>query len=237
MRNPSFSNDVRKRLLRAGFDRSYAERAARELQDHWDDLIDEGIRSGLSEREAITEAANRFGSADDLAREISTRMQHSSWLGRNPTFAFGMLAITLTILWWVTLGSAAAEYCGLLAPDEKNPAKIPIKIELLAAAFDWIRSLSYVALPWICCYIATRFRTGWRPALWACLVLAIHNGLHSLNLNANGAHGNFTWSYSYNTGAGPALLPILAPLAVFAIHRAWHLRDRTQNEFPGQKAC
>src|SRR5437868_10492256 len=106
-RKSSVAIEVRKRLLRAGMSRAYAMRSAQELQDHWLDMIDEEMRSGLTEREAESEATARLGSGETLAAEFSARMRESSWLGRNPSFGFAMLALVLTIVWWAGFGSLA----------------------------------------------------------------------------------------------------------------------------------
>src|SRR5688572_23151 len=113
MRKPSPAADIQKRLLRAGFSRKHAIRTARELQEHWDDLVDEGFRLGLTEADAQREATLRLGSPEELAAEFTTRLQQSSWVGRHPASAFAMLALTLTLLWWIAFGSVAAQACGL----------------------------------------------------------------------------------------------------------------------------
>src|SRR3954467_10455754 len=108
MRKPSFGAEIRSRLLRAGFSRVYANRSARELQEHWDEIVDECLRNGLSESAAQNEAATRFGSADALAKEFTARMERSSCLRRHPVLGFSVLALALTILWWVAFGSLTA---------------------------------------------------------------------------------------------------------------------------------
>jgi hypothetical protein len=133
----------------------------------------------------------------------------------------------LTILWWVALGSVVADVYGIFA-DSKFGFAGPPKFDSLNNAFDWIRGLSYIVLPWLCCHIAERFYCGWRPALWACLVLAIHNGAHFLTVTGAGIHGSVSWGYSFNAAANPSLSAIIVPLAVFAIHRASALRHEFQ---------
>jgi hypothetical protein len=224
--------ELRKRLLRAGFTRAHANRAALELQEHWEDMVEEGLRAGLNKDEAEREASTRVGSPEALTHEFVARLENSSWLGRYPTFGFAMLALTLTILWWVTIGSAAAQYCGLFAHGIKTPEQS----ETLAFCFDWMRALSFIVLPWLCCHIGDRYFCGWRASLWACLVLAIHNAAHFFEITGAGEHGTVTLGYTFTT-AGPPLLPIIAPLAVFALHRAWMLRDQFDSEDSGPTFC
>lgn len=224
--------ELRKRLLRAGFARAYANRAALELQEHWEDMVEEGARAGLNKDEAKREASTRVGSPEALTSQFVARLEKSSWLGRYPTLGFALLALMLTIVWWVAIGSAAAQYCGLFAEGIKSPQQS----DKLALCFDWVRALSFVVLPWLCCIIADRYFCGWRAGLWACLVLSLHNAAHFFQVTNAGEHGTVMMGYTLST-AGPSLLPIIAPLAVFALHRMWMLRDQFNSEDSGPTFC
>ena len=238
MRNTSMTSEVRRRLLRHGFSRSYANRARQELQEHSEELIEEGLRNGLSEIDAEREALARLGSIDELTKEFCARMQNSSWLGRHPSLGFGLLALTLTILWWVGFGSLGAEICGLFSTDDpKVVATISPRLQELDMWFDWIRATSYLVVPGLCCYVAERYHCGWRAALWACLIVAIHNAMHFLRITNGGAHGTVAWGYSFDFASMPSVLAIVAPLAVFGIFRAWNLRDEKESRDSGPKFC
>jgi hypothetical protein len=238
MRKAAIASEVQRRLLQHGFSRSYAQRAARELQEHWEELIEEGLRNGLSQMEAQREALARMGPTEELAKEFCARMQNSSWLGRYPSLGFGLMALTLTILWWVGFGSLGAEVCGLFSTsDPKIAATISPRLQALDVWFDWIRGTSYLVVPGLCCYVAERYHCGWRPALWACLLVAIHNAMHFLRITNGGAHGSVAWGYSFNFASMPSLLAIVAPLAVFGLYRAWSLRGEKENNDSGPTYC
>jgi hypothetical protein len=230
MRKPSPVAEIRTHLLRAGFSRKHATRTARELQEHWDELVDEGVRLGLSEADAQREATLRLGSPETLATEFSTRLQQSTFLGRHPIFSFGMLALTLTTLWWVGLGSAVAQACGLFNFDPKIHGNVEPRLQMLDLGLGWVRATSYLVVPWLCCFIAERYFAGWRAALWACLIIAIHNATHFLNVTTTPGHGTVAWGYTLSIGSMPALLPIIASLAVFLLYRAWSLRKQNDSE-------
>src|SRR5688572_1038127 len=100
MRKESISCEVRRGLLRAGFGRDYADRTARELREHWEDLVEESIRQGLSRSEAEAQATSQLGGAQELSAQLTTRLPRTSWLGRNPTIGFTALALFTTYLWW-----------------------------------------------------------------------------------------------------------------------------------------
>jgi hypothetical protein len=234
MREPSISSELRLLLLRAGFGRTYANRGARELQEHWEEIIDECLRNGLSETDAQNEATARLGSADALAKEFTARMQRCSWLGRHPVIGFSFLAIALTLLWWVSFGSLAANACGVFVASEQDPPRL----DILKTSFDWVRATNYLIVPWLCCYIAERYFCGWRAALWACLVIAIHNAMHSMHISAGApGHGSVTWAYAFNFATTPSILAIISPLAVFGIFRWINLRAEKNNENSNPHFC
>lgn len=56
-----------------GVSRRYARRALRELQDHYDDLLDEAIAAGLDEADAAQDAHARLGNASLIAEATMTR--------------------------------------------------------------------------------------------------------------------------------------------------------------------
>src|SRR3954465_7707971 len=99
MHKPDVVADVRRRLLRKGFARRYADRAARELEDHWVDLVEEGLRQSLSRPEAEAQANAHIGDAPSLAEDFAARMRRTSWLGRHPAVGFTLVAIFATFLW------------------------------------------------------------------------------------------------------------------------------------------
>src|SRR5688500_1050397 len=131
MRKPSPASEIRSRLVRAVFSRKHATRTARELPEHWDELVDEGIRLGLTASDAQREATLRLGSPDQLATEFTARLQQSTFLGRHPTFSFGMLAITLTALWWVAFGSLVSQALGLFNFDPKIHGNVEPRLQTL----------------------------------------------------------------------------------------------------------
>ncbi len=230
MRKTEVGASVRRGLLKQGFGRTYVNRVARELEEHWVDLVNEGLRQGLAQSEAETHATNCLGTAEPLIEEFTARMQRSSWLGRHPAPGFALLALIATIVWWalliVSIGSAAGMFTW-----------VPFRIsgKAVSASFECIRWASYFALPWFLCSIARRFHCGWKAALRGCLVLSVHNAMHRFNFSGGEpGHGAISWGYSFNFGNTPAWLPVFLPLGVFLIDLLWNSRpechtDRSKN--------
>jgi hypothetical protein len=223
MRNPAISSEVKRRLLRAGFGRDYADRTERELREHWEDLVEESMRQGLSRAEAETQATAQLGVAQNLSEQLTARLKGSSWLGRNPTAGFTALALFTTYLWWFILMLAAGSATGLWPNEGKSIENSAIKMQAFRICVDWIRAFSYVAIPLLICVISQRYYCGWKPALWGCLMLSIHNSMHFFTVSGPPGNGSVAWGYSFST-RGPELLPILVPMGVFLLFTLWRFR-------------
>ena len=65
----------------------HARRAASELQDHYEDLIEGQIAEGASCEEARLQAAHRLGSMDDFVAAMSARRELKNWAFRYPHVA------------------------------------------------------------------------------------------------------------------------------------------------------
>src|SRR5689334_12282895 len=118
MRN-QIAAEVRRRLLNEGFGRTYASRAARELCEHWEDLVDESIRQRLSRAEGEKHANLHLRSSQQVGDQLAARLRETSWLGRNPTVGFAALALFTTYLWWFVLMMAAGAATGLWTWGDK----------------------------------------------------------------------------------------------------------------------
>lgn len=227
MHNSSTPGEVRRRLLRKGFDRAYAERAAHELTEHWQDLVAEFQRQGLSPADAEREAHMRLGQPSEIADDLFERMQAASFLARHPTSSFAMVALMLTLLSWVALLALAGAATGLIGWDPKSADALAPRVEIFRASIDWIRSFIFVAVPLLCCHIARNYFCGWKPALWGCIVAIAHNLAHTFEVTGGPGSGSVTWAYTFSTGA-PPLLPLAIPLAVFSIYWIWNAREKTR---------
>jgi hypothetical protein len=230
MHKPDIVADVRRRLLRKGFARPYANRAARELEDHWVDLVEENLRQGLTRPEAEAQANAHIGDPRELAEDFSERMRRTSWLGRHPSVAFTLLAIFATFLWWALLLFAAASATGLFHWNPVRTARAP-RLDAMLALVQWIRGGSYVAIPALICYVAHRYHCGWKAALWGCLMVAVHNAMHTFAITGPPGQGSIAWGYSFSFG-GPEVAPILAPIAVFILSTLWNSRPEPPPEDP-----
>src|SRR6185437_6900706 len=89
MSQPSFDS-LSERLLRAGIAPRHVHRYARELSDHFDDLVREEGEGGAAREFAETQALSRLGSDDILAEAALARPELRSFTARYPWAVFGL---------------------------------------------------------------------------------------------------------------------------------------------------
>ena len=80
MPQPRFER-LSERLLKAGIAPRHVRRYARELSDHFDDLVREEKESGAGRELAETRALSRLGNEDDLAEAMLSRPELRSLHG------------------------------------------------------------------------------------------------------------------------------------------------------------
>lgn len=86
MRRPDFDR-FRASLLRSGVAPRNVRRAVLELGDHYDDLVDEAIASGLDRSDAEQRARVELGELDVIAADIAARPELRSWARLHPKLA------------------------------------------------------------------------------------------------------------------------------------------------------
>jgi hypothetical protein len=109
MNTPRALEGVCAQLLRRGVPTDYAQRAAGELADHHQDLVEELRAAGHDEAQAIVEADRRLGDARTLIKKTLREYQQRYWCGRWPLITFLLGPIPLLILAWV--GSSLVLLC------------------------------------------------------------------------------------------------------------------------------
>jgi hypothetical protein len=106
MPQPRFDRQFQRlseRLLRAGIAPRHVRRYARELGDHFDDLVAEELAGGAGRELAKTKALSRLGHDDDLADAMLSRPELRSLAARFPWAVFGLGPVAM-----LGLGLAAA---------------------------------------------------------------------------------------------------------------------------------
>jgi hypothetical protein len=91
-----------KDLVQQGVAVRYARRIAGELADHYEDLRHEAELSGISPGDVAGFAAERLGSANNIAAAVRQRPELRSWIYRHPQLARLALPLAFVVLLPVT---------------------------------------------------------------------------------------------------------------------------------------
>ncbi len=94
----SWLDDIRNRLQVAGIAPAGAARMIAELDDHLEDLVEEGRRLGLDAKEARQYAMQRLGAPEQIAAQASRHDELKTWSGRHPQLARVYLPFAYVVL-------------------------------------------------------------------------------------------------------------------------------------------
>lgn len=239
-------------LVRRGLPVEYAERAAAECADHYRDLVDELLASGLDESAAQAQARARLGDARALVRKMARDYQRRYWCGRWPLLSFSLTPLPLATGAWIVAGffsvqtyecvGGIGQWFGMSAPA---PATIAtIKLILLGGS---TAVLAPLLLTLLFCRLARRAGCDRRWALLSVAQIAFLASLLCFHLDcANGrlffepallrdlffAETLTGFLRSYFVQPSQAL-QLALPLVAFAIFR-W-VERRQQQEFVGSR--
>ena len=86
MRRPDVEA-LRTGLLRAGVAPRNVRRTVLELGDHYDDLVDEAVATGLDRDDAECQACRELGDLDRISAEITARPELRGWAWHYPRLA------------------------------------------------------------------------------------------------------------------------------------------------------
>ena len=87
MANLPWLDEVRKRLAEQALPPSYVQRFMEELSDHFQDVTEEIMSTEAS-------VSSRLGEPEQVAKAVVTAYRRRSFLGRHPTAAFLVFAVS-----------------------------------------------------------------------------------------------------------------------------------------------
>jgi hypothetical protein len=94
---PEFSY-LEDKLLRGGIAPNQVKRTITELQDHYLDLFEEAMISGVSVEEAKQEALSSLGREQDLIKQMLSQKNLHTWSSRYPWAIYGFGPFFLALL-------------------------------------------------------------------------------------------------------------------------------------------
>jgi hypothetical protein len=222
MANPSWLDDVRKRLFRQGLPPSYVQRFMDELSDHVADLKEENMEG---------DAVSRLGEPEQVADNAVAAYRRRSFLGRHPTAAFLVFGLSPVVSFIVlsVLAAGLFELCcvrlwgtNLAGLRHFGPWAVP--------AMPYVMSLLTVVIPCILasilyCRLAWWLGIGKKWMLLSCAMLAVLGSMSYcfVNLSPLPGHHALLWGGGIPITIGQLasvfcrprqLLQFLVPLAI-----------------------
>jgi len=174
MRSPKPIEQLQRRLVELGCPPKAARNILRETAEHYEDLQRAALAQGLPPDEASSRAAEQLGDSAVLAERHVEVLRKSSWWGRFPRFAFGVLP--LLVMLELTLQYYSLNGGQLPAQLDRLPISQPKLVEWAYPAFFVAVIAVTAALTFFFCRMAARCAVGHRWMWMTGGVLAV-NGL------------------------------------------------------------
>jgi hypothetical protein len=190
------------RLLRAGIAPRHVRRYARELSDHFDDLVREESANGAGRELAETRALSRLGGEDDLAGAMLSRPELRSFMSRFPWAVFGVVPLAIPVLtavaalyfevWFITHIHGLFPYLTGQPPG-------PVTAKLATKVFTAYNTLAVYIAPllfaWLFYWLGSRQRM--RPAwiIAGVAIICIFGGFQELVFYDKGYVGGGVLSF------------------------------------------
>jgi len=218
---PEWIQDAERRLRRQGCPPATVARLIGELKDHHADLEEQAARDGLNADDAREFAIRELGCAGVLADRFILMRRRCDWWGRHPRFLFGLMPLLLFVLGYAGAVMAVA-LTGELAGWWQHPAAMPSGTWMgLMWSVPLFRLGLLLYLAVLACRLAGHYCYGWKWALLACVVLALHACFQFFEvvLPLSLGRGHVTWGYGFSNDWESHLAKGLPPMLVFA----WYL--------------
>jgi hypothetical protein len=191
-------------LIRRGLPVEYASRAAAELADHHQELVEELRATGLSDSQASKAASRRLGEPHMLVKKTVYEYQRRYWCGRWPliTFLLGPVSMLLSV-WLATALTLAAIgwFVGLFVEETRIEAFESVAQYAIAYSLKiWLTFVSPVLVIAAMCWLAARaaLSRAWMGV--ASVMMASFIGFVSCKFefkSATNPTGRFTIGYDF----------------------------------------
>lgn len=89
---------LRRELSGAGIAPRHVRRTIEELQDHYDDVVEQELEDGADRLTACRHAVERLGQVDDIVAAVRARPELQSWAFRFPRLAALVYPLTFVAL-------------------------------------------------------------------------------------------------------------------------------------------
>lgn len=226
-------DELRNELRRQRLPQAYVERLLAELDDHYEDLLEERSTSMGAARKLQAEASQsddlqqRLGEPAQLALFAGEQYHARSFWGRHPLVTYLIAPLPLLVACWIFFGFAfwAATYClylvgtyafGWTEATFANPAD-HIWLQGMTIAFMcWYAIvLPPLTAAWVLCRTYRRNALDWRWPIVGCALLAIVAGVFTTSYRIATEPNNGLFMIGFEVGTSASwLLRFLPKFAV-----------------------
>lgn len=249
MANHPSRDELRSELRRQRLPRAYITRLLAELDDHYEDLVEERSTSMGAARKLQTESISqknlhtRLGEPAQLALFAAEQYHSRSFWGRHPLLTFGFAPLPLLVALWIAVVFCMAQFGSGLGYVIEHwfglpPERWEFQDHLLAQAIvmalaTWLAIIfPMLSVAALMCRTARRNVVKWRWPILTCGLLSLVAGFLSVGYRVALAadEGRIVVGFDYNDSMRWALLTYL-PKFVVAMGIGLLLVKRAQRQF------
>jgi len=194
---------LRLKLIRGGVAAKYVSRTVEELKAHFEDLVFQCSKEGISKEEAQSRALQSLGDVDVIATEVLAKPELRTYTWRHPiiTFILGPVAVSL-ISYLVSFLLIVGIFTALPGIANMNPqSDPPMLMKLLLHGITWFNV--YVLTPLIAVLFVRWARNHYIKNLWPAIGIVVVAALGSgwgyeLEWPTELARGSLSLSWGYS---------------------------------------
>jgi hypothetical protein len=194
-------------LLLRGIAPRHVRRYVRELEEHFADLVSEGMAEGVTRVSAEVMAQGRIGRTEDLIEAMAARKELQSWIGRMPqTMLLAAPPLVLILIMIVQMfgfgtlvenfGGAPYQWGGRLPPEWLHP--------IMKWTFHFDNFLLPILLGWVFAAASLRQRLGKGWMTGGLLLMSLISGALIAHLQWP-SNPTDHWSFSFGLPIGQPL--------------------------------
>jgi hypothetical protein len=217
---PDFIEQLRRRLVELGCPFAQVGRLVREVADHREDLMQDGLTEGLSGMDAKVRAEARLGDPKSLAKDLMQALRHGSWWSRHYLIGFCLLPlVSVPVLWALLLClDLSVEFALGYGWDDKKlhaAADNPVTFHHLVMALQGTDYLAMALVTLFFCWLARRSAVSFRWMVTACVICSIY----SLFIYAHLQPHSFVFGMSWRPQWIRAAIPLMVVGFIYAVQK------------------
>jgi hypothetical protein len=248
--------ELRRELRRQRLPESYIARLLSELDDHFEDLLEErstsmgAARKLQTEIESHDDVEERLGQPTQLALFAAQQYHARSFWGRHPLLTYLLAPLPLLVACWIFFGLAfwavgsvisytlsviGERFFGWTEQTFANPGEyIWIQAMMIAFMCWYVIVVPPLTAGWLLCRTYRRNALDWRWPILACTLLAVVSGMFTTKYTIATEPGNGLFMIGFDFGTSTAWLLRFLPKFALAMGIGLLMVKRAQQQMVGE---